>query len=230
MTILTPAELQNGYFKDIGGFPPAKVIRTVAEYDGSERCSINCTQLQDRFSERECRQILGDWIDFLRTNTTAFSALHFNSHVPQALFDAACAQTNLTELRCKWGSYADLSALTELKKLQYLYLGVCPSVRDLTPITQLDDLIVLYVENFKHIEDYSPLTSLEKLEQLVISGPVLGGTPIKDLDFIPEMHSLASIWLPNTTIRKQYSVEEREKLHARAPHLQGMHGQAWWLC
>ncbi len=83
----------------------------------------------------------------------------------------------------------------------------------------LKNLIVLYIENFKRIEDYSPLTALEKLEQLVISGPTLGYTPIKDLEFLYEMRSLVSIWLPNTTIRIKYTSEQLENLRISLPNL-----------
>lgn len=81
MGVLTNEQLQSGYFKDIGGFPPAKRICTVAEYDGSEECCIACTQLHGRYSDSECRKILKDGIHFLNTNPSAFRALHFNSHV-----------------------------------------------------------------------------------------------------------------------------------------------------
>lgn len=230
MAILTEQQLQNGYFRDIGGFPPAKTIHTIAEYDGAKQCCIACTQLSDSaLTERERKQTLGDWIHFLKTNTTTFEAIHFNCRVPQALFDAVCYQENLVELRCKWGRYPDLSALAGLKNLQYLYLGSCSSVEDLAPITQLNNLVVLYLENFKRIEDYSPLAVLTNLEQLIISGPILGIAHIKDLDFLCDMPNLLSIWRPNTILRNKYSPEQQEHLRARLPNLQGIYSQAWWL-
>lgn len=184
MGVLTDKQLQNGYFADIGGFPPAKSIHTVAEYDGSEQCCISCTQLQGRYTDSEGKRILEDWIYFLKDNPAAFRALHFNSHVPQALFDAICCQENLTELRLKRGNYSNLTGLTNLKHLQYLYLGSCPGVKDLTPITQCQELVVLYIENFKQITDYSILQKLNRLEQLVISGPILADVPVADVDFV----------------------------------------------
>ena len=166
MGVLTDKQLQYGYFMDVGGFPPAKIIHTIAEYDGSEQCCISCTQLQGHYSDSERRRILKDWIHFLKTNPATFRKLHFNSHVPQALFDAVCWQENLTELRLKWGNYSNLSGLANLNHLQYLYLGSCPSVQDLTPITQCQELIVLYIENYKRITNYSALQKLNKLEQV----------------------------------------------------------------
>lgn len=226
MGVLTQNHLQNGYFRDIGGFPAAKTVTTVAEYDGSGQCCIACTQLQGRYSDSECRKILKDWIGFLRAEPAAFRALHFNSHVPQALFDAICCQENLTELRLKWGNYSDLSGLSRLKKLQYLYLGSCPGVQDLSPITELGELVVLFIENFKRVRDYSPLKKLNNLEQLVISGPTLGTVTVQDIDFIRDMPGLSSVWLPNTAIVKRYSEEEQSVL--RSLNIQGVHGQQWW--
>lgn len=226
MGVLTDEQLQYGYFMDIGGFPPAKIIHTVAEYDGSAQCCISCTQLQGHYSDSERRRILKDWIHFLKTNPTAFRALHFNSHVPQALFDAVCCQENLTELRLKWGNYSNLTGLTKLNHLQYLYLGSCPSVQDLTPITQCQELVVLYVENFKRITDYSALQKLNRLEQLVISGPTLGNVPVADFDFIQNMPKLSSVWFPNVRITKRYSDGDRERL--RATNIQVIYNQHWW--
>lgn len=226
MGMLTEPQLQTGYFKTIGGFPPAKIIHTLAEYDGSDQCCFCPTQLQGAYSEAEKRRILKDWIHFLRHNPTAFRAVHINSHVPQRLFDALCCQENLVELRTKWGNYADLTGLENLKKLQYLYLGSCPKVLDLSPIAENHELIVLSLENFNRITDYSPLQKLNKLEQLVIMGPTLADTPIADLDFLRNMPNLASVWFPNTKIQKRYSDEDREIL--RVTGIQGVYGQQWW--
>jgi hypothetical protein len=67
--------------------------------------------------------ILAEWFDFLRSNRKTFRALHFASRVPQNLFDAACCQDDLEELRFKWGAYSDLSAIKNLKNLKILYIG-----------------------------------------------------------------------------------------------------------
>ncbi len=219
MAILTENQIKNLYFKDIGGFPSKKSMIELMDYQGENKVSIFCTQLDYIYSEREKKRILVEWIDFLSTNTKAFKSLHFNSRVPQKLFDAACCQEDLEELRFKWGAYKDLSKLKKLDKLKYLYIGSGASVQDITCLGSLDNLIVLQVENFKKIEDYTPLISLNKLEQLVISGPILGNTPIKDLDFLYKMKNLVSLWLPNTTLRRKYSKEEWERLRADLPNL-----------
>lgn len=228
MPVLTDEQLQNGYFAELAGFPPAKIIHTVAEYDGATCCCIACTQLADDESDQVHRQILADWIRFFQANPVAFRAVHLASYVPQKLFDAVCCQKNLIELRCKWGKYTDLLALTNLHDLQYLYLGSCPGVKDITPITRLEQLVVLYVENFKQIEDYSPLTALTHLEQLVISGSLYSSTPLRDLDFIRDMPSLASFGRLCTTLRKKYTKEEKEQLHTLSPDVLGINDQAWW--
>ena len=181
---------------------------------------IACTQLDNYgYNERKKKRVLIEWIDFLRTNTRVFNAVHFNSCVPQALFDAVCCQENLEELRFKWGTYSDLSALGNLKNIKFLYIGSGAKVQDITMLKNLKTLVVLHVENFKKIQDYSVLVALNKLEQLIISGPMLGVTPIKDLDFLPEMQKLLSFWNPDTTIRKKYTPEEFAALRAAIPNV-----------
>lgn len=87
-------------------------------------------------------------------------------------------------------------------------------------------MVVLYIENFKRITDYSALQTLNRLEQLVISGPVLANVPVADIDFIRSMPNLASVWFPNVRIVKRYSDEDREIL--RATNIQGVCNQNWW--
>ena len=219
MPVLTEHQIKNRYFNAIGGFPPLtynvekreNFAVEVKDYKGQERLCVCCTQLAGQYTERDKKRILKEWIDFFRTNTKTFKALHFNSHVPQRLFDAVCCQENLEEFRVKWGNYKDLSALEQLTELKFLFLGSCPGVVDLTPITKLKNLVVLNITNFKRIEDYSSLITLDKLEQLVISGPLLGKTPIKDLEFLKEMQNLLSVYIPNTIIRQKYNSSDLKK-------------------
>ena len=75
------------------------------------------------------------------------------------------------------------------------------------------------MEGFKKIEDYSSLKSLEALEQLVIWGPVLGFTPIKDLEFLREMPNLRSISIGNVRLKRKYTKEEIRKLYSDLPNL-----------
>ncbi|ROR29222.1 hypothetical protein EDD66_103158 [Mobilisporobacter senegalensis] len=229
MAVLTEEQIKGRYFKEIGGFPPDKIVTEVKDYKGEANLCVACTQLDYHYSERDKKRILAEWIDFFRTYTKALKALHFNSRVPQKLFDAACCQENLEELRFKWGAYSDLSALEDLTKLKFLYIGSGVGVRDITSLGKLKNLIVLYIENFKDIEDYSPLTALDQLEQLVISGPILGNTPIKDLEFLREMKSLLSIWIPNTTIMKKYTYKELANLRISLPNLYDVNDCIWRL-
>ena len=236
MGTLTEHQIKNGYFNRIGGFPPLShniddkknYAVEVKDYKGQEHLCICCTQLNNfDYSERDKKRILKEWIDFLQINTKIFKVLHFNSHVPQRLFDAVCCQENLEEFRVKWGNYKNLSELERLTNLKFLYLGSCPGITDLTPITNLKNLIVLYMQNFKRIEDYSPLVVLDKLEQLIISGPTLGYTPVKDLEFLKEMHSLLSVWKPNVVVRKKYSADDLANLRRDIPGLYDIYGCIW---
>lgn len=153
--------------------------------------------------------------------------MHLNSNIPQRLFDAACCQSELVDFYCKFGKYADLTPLLKLKKLQFLYLGSCPSVTDISVLTQLKTLKVLYVQNFKKIEDYSPLAALDGLEQLVISGPTLNNIHVKDMEFLRDMPNLRSVRFANVTFRKKYTKAELQDLRAAVPQLHDMHGCIW---
>lgn len=244
MAVLDEAQVKQLYFQGIGGFPPAKILKEVKEYNGEEKICVACTQIDNStaimrdnpfagYSAREIKNILNEWIEFLRTNTTALTALHFNSRVPQALFDAACCQENLTELRCKWGAYADLSALERLRKLQFLYLGERAGVQDIAVLGRLKSLVVLQLNGFKKIEDYSPLVPLSSLEQLAIFGPLLGKTPIKDLEFLRETPQLRSFALGGVTLRKQYTRDELADLRAALPNaydIAGFFDQFFFSC
>ena len=223
MPVLNEREIKKPYFDINRGFPPT--ITELSEYTGKDKINIACTQLNG--SDRDKKRVLTDWINFFHSNRTAFKAIYFRSHVPQRLFNAACCQENLNELYFKWGAYTDLSALENLKRLKYLYIGSGAGVRDITTLGNLKTLIVLHVENFKRMEDYSLLTALDKLEQLVISGPILGKTPIKDLDFLVNMQSLLSFWRPNTTLRKKYTSDEWATLRMSLPNLTFCYNSGW---
>lgn len=112
MGILTETQIKEGYFYNLGCFPKA---RLVTDYNGDDKLCIACTQLDyEGYSKSEQRKILTEWINFLQSNTKVFRALHFYSHVPQALFNAACCQENLIELRFKWESYSNLLLIYKL--------------------------------------------------------------------------------------------------------------------
>jgi len=221
----------------------ANFFREVKEYNGQQRICISCTQLPDSrypralprtvvsdgdpkiygkpegYSPKEQKQILKEWIDFLQANPSTFKGLHFSSHVPQRLFDAACCQENLEELCFKWGNYKDLSALENLQSLKFLHIGSGAGVTDIQPMCNLKSLVVLNVENFKRVEDYSALTALENLEELVIQANILGRIAIKDLEFLRDMPSLRSFATGATTFRKKYTKVELESLFASLPNL-----------
>jgi len=235
MAVLTEMQMKKEYFDKVGGFTMSKIIHELNEYNGDEQVCIACTQLNGKeitmlfsdkksYSDGDKKRILKEWINFLRTDTEKLKKLHFNSSVSQILFDAACFQQNLEELRFKWGVYSNLSALENLRKLKYLYIGQGSHVQDITILGKLNKLVVLHVEAFKKIEDYSPLSALDNLEQLVITGPMLGRTPIKDLEFLRDMPNLRSISISNVAIRKNYNYQEISNLRMSMPNLHDING------
>jgi len=224
MRILCESQVTKTYFDIIGGFPPAEILNEFKDYKGEERVCVACTQLDSHHaylghSKSDLKRILKEWLNFFRSNTKQIKALHFNTRVSQELFDAACCQENLEELRFKWGGYSDLSSLKNLCQLKFLYIGQGSSVQDITILGEMKNLAVLHIEAFKKIEDFSPLASLDNLEQLVIVGPTLGRTPVSDLEFLRIMPNLRSVLVSNITLRKKYTSEELAGLRAALPNL-----------
>jgi len=224
MAVLTESQTKKIYFDIIGGFPPSKILKELKDYNGEEQVCIACTQLDSHHayigrSKSDLKQILREWVEFLTSNTTAIKALHFNTRVPQELFDAACCQKNLEELRFKWGGYSDLSALGKLSKLKFLYIGQGASVQDITVLGRMKNLVVLDIIGFKKIDDYSTLAALSSLEQLVITGPTLGRTPMKNLEFLREMPNLRSVLINSVSLGTKYTSKDVENLRASLPNL-----------
>jgi len=221
----------------------ANFVWELKEYNGQERICISCIQLPDSrypsalprafvsdgdpkiygksegYSPKEQKQILKDWIEFLQANPKTLKGLHFCSHVPHRLFDAACCQEDIEELRFKWGNYKNLSALGNLPLLKFLFIGSGAGVQDIEPICNLESLVVLSIENFKRIENYSSLVKLKNLEQLTINSTMLGRIVIEDLEFLRGMPNLRSFATGATTFRKKYTKDELNSLFASLPNL-----------
>lgn len=224
MAVLSEDQLSKTYFDIIGGFPPAKILKEFKDYNGEEQICVACTQLDSHYdylgySKSDLKRIQREWVSFFTSNTSKIKSLHFNSRVPQELFDASCCQENLEELRFKWGSYSNLSSLRNLCNLKFLYIGQGSSIQDISILGKINSLVVLHIEGFKKIEDFSPLAILDNLEQLVIIGPMLGRSPVKDLEFLREMPNLRSAFIGNVIFRRKYTPEELFNLRASMPNL-----------
>jgi len=188
------------YFGTIGGFPGKKSVVRVEDWDGGDRISIFCTQLSYTEYSNEEKAIRKGWLRLLSERPHSFTALHFTSKVNQEFLDAACRQTDLEELRLKWGSYKDLSAVCSLTKLRHLYIGSGASVEDIEPLARLGNLEVLYLENFKKIRNCSVLARLTHLKQLSISGSIWNTAIVDDIEFLKHMSGLVSVVFRNVRI------------------------------
>ena len=228
--ILTDEQIKISYFSPVAGFPRGKTIHKLEEYNGEDKIGISCTQIEalewsttgKLLTKKEQKRILNEWIDFLRTNTKALKALHFRTHTPQALFDAACCQENLEELFFTWGNYKDLSGLEKLPFLKFLRIGSGAGVQDISPLCRMKSLVVLHVENFKRVEDYSSFADLKNLEQLNILSAMYQRVPIKDLEFLRKMPHLLSFSAGDVTLKKKYSKEELTNLFNDLANLRNM--------
>lgn len=189
---LTEKQLQYGFYYYFPEEMQIKTVVEVSEYDGEKELVIACTQLGNDYKPKDKKRILNEWIELLIDKPNAFTKLNFCTRVPQELFDAICHQSNLVDLDIKWGAYADLSAIKNLKKLKFLYLGSGASVESIDPISCLSSLKGLYVENFKKVNNYDALQVLTELESLTICGDGTGPQYIKvdNIEFLKEMRQL----------------------------------------
>ena len=87
---------------------------------------------------------------------------------------------NLKELRLGHNAVADLSPLSELKKLEVLEIYSNNSFSDISPLSSLTDLSVLNLQ-YNQLQDISPLSELKNLTVLLLKGnAVTDYSPLKD--------------------------------------------------
>lgn len=189
--MLDERDIENSFTYFYKDEPQKKSVTEISEYSGEEELTISCTQL-DSNTQKEKKQILAEWIDFLSSNRTAFTTLSFPSRVPQELFNALCMQKRLRHLDIKWGQYPDISAIENLSELRLLNLGSGSSIQSIEPIAKLKKLQGLHIENYQCINDYSPLIALNELVSLEIYGDIWApkNIHIKDLEFLRHMPQL----------------------------------------
>lgn len=207
MGTLKEIEIQYGF--DHPKFINMERVVEISEYSGENELQIQCTQLSDEnYKAKDKKRILSEWIQFLTNNTKAFKKLVFTTRVSQELFNAICCQENLEWLYIKWGVYPDISAISKLSNLEYLYLGSGRSVESIEPIVKLKNLKGLSVENFQNIADFSQIANLKKLESLSIEGDFAAPKflKVKDLEFLKEMKQLRYFnFLATKLISKDYT-------------------------
>lgn len=185
----------NYYFKEEND--KIKSVVEVAEYNGEEKLTINCTQLGDSFTpqyktQKDKKRVVLEWCEFLHQNPMAFTELHFCTRMPQVLFDAVCSQKQLKQLDIKWGAYKDISAIENLTNIELLHIGSGASVESLKPLSKLKNIVALSVENFQRISNYDDFSQLITLESLSIVGDGMGPQYIKidNIDFVSKLPQL----------------------------------------
>jgi hypothetical protein len=211
-------------------FPPPS-IQSVAEYDGSDRLSIACTQTGLPAAAQ--RKLVDEWCAALPTlHNVRFLWLH--SKVLPRLFDAACAMRELEGLYVNWSSIVNLESLPKLRQLKYLYLGSSPGIVSIEPLARLPQLRWLELENLKRISDFSPLAALTGLVGLAITGSMWARQKVDTLKPISNLRSLTWLAVDKATdvsleplanltalewlgLPNRYPMEEFARLAARLP-------------
>jgi len=186
---------------------PSRITR-VEDYQGQSAVVIWATQLPSEYSAGQARKIVQEWCDFFASGPTPIEGLEFVSRTPKRLFESLSGQTQLVELKVKWGDYSDLRAIAGAQGLQDLSLHGASKVTDLGPLAELPNLESLSVEGFVRIEDPSPLGHLSRLRTLELGGnwmsPRIGHLP--NIDFLSELPGLERLLLHTVIIdSKDYS-------------------------
>lgn len=217
-------------------FPPGP-IREIADYDGSERLSLACTQTD--LGAAAQKRLVKAWCDYLPT-LAGVKFLWFRSRVTQELFDAACAMPNLEGLYIKWGGITSSLAIRALKHIRYLHIGSSPSLQPLEVLSELTHLRWLELENIRAASDLSFLEPLVELRGLSVTGDsnslkalsIATLTPLqslKNLEWLQlgtvtvEDESLAPIarlpHLKQLLLSNRFLMEEVASLAGRLPHV-----------
>ena len=154
------------YHRPSKDFPPES-IRYPADYDGSDRINIVCTQTNLKPNEQ--KKLVKSWCEAL-PRLEKVEYIWFSSRTTQELFDSACAMKSLKGLYIKWSGIKSIDDIGQAKRLKYLHIGSSPSLAPLDPIAQLPGLEWLELENIRACEDLSFVKSLKSLRGLSVAG------------------------------------------------------------
>jgi hypothetical protein len=199
MDHLTEQQIINGYWH-WGLNKPPQACKRVEEYSGEKFLAINCTQLEG-FSAKEQKKIINDWCEFL-SSPTEIEIIWFVCRVNQELFDAVCNQNQLQGLYIKWSGVKTIKQIPQLENLKYLKIGSSSKIVDISPLTSLHKLIFLYLNNLQRVHDYSVISELKQLEGLCLTGNVFAPQILKidSLKFLECLHNLKYLDLDTTKI------------------------------
>ena len=117
----------------------------------------------------------------------------------------------LIALNLSFSSFSDVSFLSTLTQLRYLYLG-SNRITDVTPFAELTQLTQLNLTN-NTISDVSPLTKLTQLESLS-----LGVNNITDVTPLAELTQLRHLYLSHNTISDVEPLAELTQLKSLELH------------
>lgn len=101
----------------------------------------------------------------------------------------------------------DLSPLTGLSALHYVWIGNNPGLRDLSPLSDCKELNEI-IANDTAVNDLSPLKELPKLRKLTLSN-----TEVIDVSPLAEIPTLEMIWLYGTSVAEISCLAQLPKLN-----------------
>ena len=184
-------------------------IASCDDYDGSERLRLSWDL--GRLSEKDKKLAIKRWSARLpELRNVRWISLW--SHVTPPIFEAACRMPGLECMQIKWSNVPDLSAITNLRHLRYLYIGSSTKVESIEPLAALSSLQLLELENFKLVTDFSPLTRLPSLESLAVTGSMWARQDVGSLETFAQMTWLRSLALDTSRVNTLQPLASLQKL------------------
>ncbi|MGL3806156.1 hypothetical protein ACSYDW_08675 [Paeniglutamicibacter sp. R2-26] len=184
-----------------------RTIERPSEYTGEEAICVEATQ-NDALTATQKKKLVQEWMDFFESGPTPLKRLDFTTRTPRRLFETLKHQTQLEDLRLKWGDYSDLSPIATLPNLHTLKFQSAPAVKSVEPLTGNSTIRTLQIHGLRDAHDMSPLGTMTSLRNLHLGGDgnSLRVAHIDSLEFIYNLPQLEELMLQGLIVdSKDYS-------------------------
>lgn len=184
-----------------------KRIERPSEYNGEAAICVEATQ-NDALTATQKKKLVQEWVDFFEAGPSPVKRLEFITRTPRRLFESLQHQTQLEDLRLKWGDYSDLSPIPILPNLHTLKFQSAPAVKTLEPLTGNATIRTLQIHGLRDAHDMNPIGTMTSLRNLHLGGDgnSLRVAHIDSLEFIHNLPQLEELMLQGLIVdSKDYS-------------------------
>lgn len=184
-----------------------RTIERPSEYKNDEAVCVEATQ-NDALTATQKKKLVQEWVDFFEAGPTPLKRLDFTTRTPRRLFESLQHQTQLEDLRLKWGDYSDLSPILSMPNLHTLKFQSAPAVKTLEPLTGNATIHTLQINGLRDAHDMNPIGTMTSLQTLHLGGDgnSLRIAHIDSLEFIHNLPQLEELMLQGLIVdSKDYS-------------------------